>query len=268
MNTQPLIFAIKRGSLSDGKGIRSVVYIKGCPLRCAWCLNPESFSVQSGLSFDESLCLFCGKCEAACPSGAISMNIVPRVNVNACRRCGACAASCVPNALRQVGEAYCDDRLIELLEDDKAFYDISGGGVTFSGGEPLLFPRYVGRLAKRLQQIDISVTIKTCGHFDYRRFAHFVAPHVDEIYFDITLIDGADHHHYTGKRNALILTNLSRLVNETRISIIPRTPLIPGITDTKRNLGGITRLLERYGLASRHRLLPYNRRVKKRPILV
>lgn len=268
MSTQPLIFAIKRGSLKDGKGIRSVVFIKGCPLRCIWCRNPESFSAQRGLSFDESNCLFCGECEIACPAGAISMNIVPHVDVNACHRCGACAAGCAQGALRQVGEAYDDDRLITLLEDDKAFYDVSGGGVTFSGGEPLLFPRYVGRLAKRLQQLDISVTIETCGYFDYRRFAHFVAPYIDEIYFDIKLINSVEHLHYTGKRNALILTNLSRLVNETRISIIPRTPLIPGITDTKRNLQSITRLLERYGLASRHTLLPYYRRAKKRLLLV
>lgn len=225
----PFIFQIKRGSLDDGDGIRTVVFLKGCPLNCLWCHNPVSKKQYIDYTYISKLCQNCGNCLNFCPSGALRLSG---------RQC-------------PVGE------LISLISEDITYYKVSGGGVTLSGGEPTLHPEFIGEFAKNLKKKEINCAIETCGYFDYSPFKDLVLPYLDCILYDLKLIDPTEHKKYTGRDNRIILDNLRRLVKEG-IRIIPRTPLIPGITDTESNLQGILRFLEELGLADSHRTLPYN----------
>ena len=260
-----LIFAVKRASLDDGNGIRTVFFLKGCPLRCSWCHNPESQAAQAHIEFDPPRCLDCGRCRAACPTGALAASGPRRIDAARCIRCGVCAQACFSGALRRVGRHYDIDVLCALALRDKPYYAASGGGVTFSGGEPLIHARYVGLAAKRLHEEGISVDVQTCGQFGYAAFRRHVAAYIDTVYFDVKLADPREHLRHTGRGNRRILENLMRLTDDG-IRVIPRTPCIPGITDTPENLEGIAALLERLGLREAHVLLPCNN-TSKRPRL-
>lgn len=263
MPAKPLIFAIKRASLDDGEGIRTVFFLKGCPLRCTWCHNPESQTAHANIDLDPLRCLDCGRCRAACPTGAFSSAGPPRIDAALCRRCGACADACISGALQRIGIFYDCDAVCDIARQDRVFHMTSGGGVTFSGGEPLAYARYIGAAAERLRSEGISICVQTCGYFDYTAFRRHAAPHIDTVYFDIKLLDPREHRRHTGRSNHRILDILERLIDDG-ITVVPRTPLIPGITDTKANMDGIAALLERYGLHDAHVRLPYNS-VRKRP---
>jgi pyruvate formate lyase activating enzyme len=165
---------------------------------------------------------------------------------------------CVSCALRWKGIFYTDESLLRLIKEDEHYYRVSGGGVTFSGGEPLLYPQYTGRIAQKLQEQNIPVLIETCGYFDYGDFERYVLSYITDIYFDIKLMDPAVHKEYTRQDNILILENFHRLACLTTVRITPRTPLIPGITDVKANLYAIREFLKPYGMENRHVVLPFN----------
>lgn len=203
--TLPRVFKIKRGSIDDGPGIRTVIFFAGCPLRCAWCHNPQAFA----------------------------------------------------EGYADGGRAYDMDKLIAIIREDTAYYKVSGGGVTFSGGEPTVHTAYVGALAQKLHARGISCALQTCGYFDWGNFATRLLPYIDCIFYDIKLIDPGLHKEHTGKGNTRILENLRRLTAH-KITVIPRTPMIPGITDTDANINGIESFLGKLGLAGAHVKLPYN----------
>jgi pyruvate formate lyase activating enzyme len=255
------VFDIKRGSLDDGDGIRTVVFIKGCPLRCDWCHNPESWLPDVEFSFDPSSCGRCLRCVRCCPRHAIHIETSARprraLDAGQCVWCGACAEQCVTRALRRIGTAYPDETLLGIIMEDEPYYRVSGGGLTFSGGEPLFYPRYTGRIAQKLWEQDIPVLIETCGYFDYAEFERSVLPYITEIYFDLKLMDPGAHKRHTGKDNTLILENFRRL-SGSGVTLTPRTPLIPGITDTRPNLRAIREFLKLYNLETRYVTLPYN----------
>jgi len=209
----PYIFDIVRGSTVDGEGIRSVVFIQGCPLRCQWCHNPESWDY-----------------------------VAPKVKISS-------------NSSH--AGYYEPSELVSLLMQDYFYYKLSSGGVTFSGGEPLSHCAYIGNIAKRLHKKGISVIIETSGYFDYTSFENLVLPYTSTLLYDIKIFDEQKHIQYTGKSNALILKNLKQLVY-AGVNIIPRTPLIPNITDTQENLEDIAHLLRSLNLEKNHVLLPYN----------
>jgi glycyl-radical enzyme activating protein family len=257
MPSKPLIFAVKRGSLDDGEGIRTVFFLKGCPLRCSWCHNPESWDGCANITLAPDKCLGCGRCGAACSTGAFAGEGPPRIDAGRCRRCGACADACISGALQRVGAFYSHEALCDIVREDRAFHAASGGGVTFSGGEPLAHMEYVGKAAARLHAEGVPVCVQTCGEFAYAAFRRHVARFIDVVYFDVKLMDPEEHARHTGRSNRRILDNLERLAGDGA-SIVPRTPLIPGITDTKANLEGIAAFLERLGLAASHVLLPCN----------
>ena len=257
MNNLPLIVDIKRHSLEDGPGIRSVVFFKGCPLRCIFCQNPEAQDPEVEIAFSARECIHCGSCAEACPQGAIDLEDPGRIHREMCIRCGRCVSACPGKGLRLIGSYYPVEGLAELLLRDLPFYRHSGGGVTLSGGEPTLYPDYLEPLLKRLKARGIHLVLETSGFFDYEVFGEKILPYIDLIYYDIKIADPELHREYIGKTNYRILDNLYRLLQEKGVEVHPRVPLIPGITATRANLSAIVDLLCEAG-AENVSLLPYN----------
>ena len=260
MRRTPLIFDISMGRLEDGEGIRTVVFCKGCPLRCQWCHNPESHSFTHDFLWDRGKCLGCQGCVRACPRGWITVDGAGlHLKRESCDACGRCAAACPGNALQLVGKAYSVEELLTILLRDRCFYQVSGGGVTFSGGEPLACPAYVGETARRLWAEGIPVTVETSGYFEYEAFGKLVLPFVDCILYDLKLMDEQEHIRFTGVSNRRILDNFRKLADRhPGVKLVPRTPLIPGITDRRGNLEEIRRFLAGFTDLADHVLLPYN----------
>ena len=257
MGRGPLIFDVRRGSIEDGPGIRSVVFFKGCNLHCPWCHNPESIDPMQEIAFFPQGCIACGACEEACPFSACTLGNPQRIDRAACARCGACVDACPSNALRRVGRTYLREEILAILLRDVAFYKASGGGVTFSGGEPTLHMEYAADLLAQLKKRGIHTAIETNGLFLWEAFQRTILPRVDLIMMDVKLIDPEKHREYTGASNDLIIENLGRLARERTSTLLPRVPLIPGFTSTADNLGAIRSLLGRLGI-ERHALLAYH----------
>jgi pyruvate formate lyase activating enzyme len=248
--SDPLVFQIRRFSIDDGPGIRTTVFFKGCPLACVWCHNPEGMSPRREMVIDHALCIGCGECQRVCPQVALTVT-------GGCTACGICAAACPAAARRVCGSHYPVESLMEILLRDRHFFESSGGGVTLSGGEPTLRMEYAGELARSLRNQGIHVALQTCGYFPWEAFQSRLLPHVNLVFYDLKLIDPAEHLEFTGVGNRLILENLRRLKASGGPEIIVRTPLVPGITDTPANLGRIRAFLEKAGIHD-HRLLPFN----------
>ncbi len=253
----PLISDIRRYALDDGPGIRTTIFFKGCPLSCVWCHNPESMNPQAEIAFYPNRCIGCGDCAKACPEGAVKLDSGERLDRKICLGCGRCAEQCHSLALKKVGRYYTVAELLEILKRDRIFYDTSGGGVTFSGGEPMLYMEYAGEVMKRLKDADIHVAIETSGYFDLSVFKEKVLPYADLILYDIKFIDQDLHKRYTGRGNQRILCNFDHLLREDSLTVIPGIPFIPGITAVPENLTRIAGFLKESG-CNTYRLLPYN----------
>lgn len=253
----PLIFDIKRNSLEDGPGIRSVVFFKGCPLRCIFCHNPESQDAMVEIAFSAKDCIRCGNCEKACPEKAINLANPEHIDRDKCTRCGECVSVCPGNGLRAVGTYYEVEALAEILLRDIAFYRHSGGGVTLSGGECTIYPEYIESLLKLLKANGIHTVLETAGYFEYDTFKQKILPYIDLIYYDIKIADVNAHTRFIGRPNQKIFDNLLCLLKEERVEVLPRIPLIPGITSTHENLSAIVNFLCEAG-ADKVSLLPYN----------
>jgi|WetSurMetagenome_2_1015567.scaffolds.fasta_scaffold23797_2 pyruvate formate lyase activating enzyme len=254
--SSPLIVDIKTGSTEDGPGIRSTVFFKGCPLNCKWCQNPEAMDPQVEIGFYPRHCIGCFDCAEICPEGAILKGEDERIDRSRCTRCGRCAEVCPGKAIRRIGKYHEMDELLETLLRDRVFYEVSGGGVTLSGGEPTLWSQYAGDLLRRLKQEGIRTALQTCGYFEYNPFKEEMLPWLDLIMYDLKLINAEDHLRWTGHDNQRILHNFTRLLNAP-VQMIPRIPLIPGFTTSKENLEGISSFLKDSGVRTCS-LLPYN----------
>ena len=230
-----IIFDIKEFAVHDGKGLRTTVFLKGCPLRCAWCHNPEGLTLHKELMVKEASCKHCGLCLKKC-------------NHEECKPFNRCVHICPDNLVNIVGEELSPKELASRLLKNKDI--IANGGVTFSGGEPLLQSDFLCETIKYLDGINIAV--ETSGYADEETFRK-VLNVVDYIYLDIKLIDDEKHIKYTGVSNKPILKNLKILMTSNTPYTI-RTPLIPNITDTKDNIDAIKKLIGN----SRHELIPYN----------
>ncbi len=245
----PFLTDIARASTVDGPGIRTVVFIKGCPLRCIWCHNPETQQTQQEIRFHPGSCIGCGDCRCQCPQKK-------PLSTDNCTCCGRCTITC-PTLSRQIlGQSYKPEELADVIMKDYTYFRVSGGGVTFSGGEPLLYPRFLADVCKFLKFHDVHVTIETSGYFDLVDFYSLLSEYVDLILFDLKLFDRTLHQKYTGRENALILNNFESL-SRSNTALLPRIPVVPGITDTKQNLKALAGFLVRNNHFDAE-LLPYN----------
>lgn len=258
--TQPLILDIKGNSLDDGPGIRTVIFFKGCPLNCVWCHNPESKKSVVELSFDGRKCIACNTCLETCQPGCLSRNNLYFIDRKKCTLCMACTKTCPSGALSQVGNTMKIEDIVEVVLKDKPFFKTSGGGVTLSGGEPTFNMEYSSNLMQALKAEGIHILVETCGLFNLRKFKELIYPYADIIYFDIKIMDPTLHKHYCGLSNEVILNNfceLNRDYQQGGIQVLPRTPLIPGITDTIENLSALVEFYRTQGVTKAD-LLSYN----------
>jgi pyruvate formate lyase activating enzyme len=236
--TTGVIFDIARFAIHDGPGIRTTVFFKGCPLSCWWCHNPEGQSSNPDILYREHLCVRCGSCVEACPQHARSLSEggVARDRAR-CRVCGTCAQVCASGATERVGRRVTVHELMREIEKDTPFFDQSGGGVTFSGGEPLDQPDFLRELLDRCGEHDIHRTVDTCG-FARPEILRSIAQRTDLFLFDLKLMNVSRHVAYTGLRNDLIIGNLCMLAG-MGAEIQVRVPVIPTITDATDNIDAI-----------------------------
>jgi pyruvate formate lyase activating enzyme len=230
-----IILHTQRLSTEDGPGIRTTVFFKGCPLHCSWCHNPESISSRPQVHWMEVHCIGCGICLKTCPYDSLQKKEGAVVRDRSlCQACGKCVAACPAGAQEMLGRIVGLEELLSELLKDRVYYDKSGGGVTLSGGEPLMQPKFAANLLKRLKENGISTAVDTCGLCSPASL-ELVLPHTDLILFDLKEIDPEKHREYTGQDNRRILDNLLFLrdyliAHPAATSLWIRTPLIPGAT--------------------------------------
>lgn len=254
------VFNIQKFSLNDGPGIRTVVFLKGCPLRCAWCSNPESQRRAPQLEWKESACIGCGACLAAAPGAdAVEYANKRHVDVRALRgdtpEAQAAVRACPAHALTCTGETKTVDEVLKVCLQDQPFYEDSGGGVTLSGGEALTWPDFCEELLVRLHEASIDTCIETEAHVLPEVFQR-IAAHLDHMLIDLKHVDASKLHEQAGARADLILENLAwALANHP--DVLPRTPVIPGFNDTPDDARAMARWLRAHG-GTRVQLLPFH----------
>jgi pyruvate formate lyase activating enzyme len=251
------VFDIKKFSIHDGPGIRTTVFFKGCPLRCWWCHNPESQALGPELMVRANRCIQCEACLSACTHGAISRDSgVISTDAAKCVACGACAEVCYAEARQIVGREMTVAQVVAEIERDVPFYDESGGGVTFSGGEPLLQPGFLLALLRACQEREIHTALDTCGFAPWETLDR-VREYVDLFLYDLKLMDDDGHLKFTGVSNELILRNLQALSRRGH-NVVVRVPVIPGINDDDENVRRIGTFAAALPSLQRVDLLPYH----------
>ena len=229
-----VIFDIARFALTDGPGIRSVVFFKGCPLRCQWCHNPESHSIKPEIMFFKEKCLNCGLCEKYCACGCHTLaSRIHQFTPNPCKGCGQCAKVCPTKALTVSGQTVTAENVIDTLEKDSAYYN-NGGGITLSGGEPLFQPEFAIALLKLAKEKNWHTAMETCGYANWNIIRQ-VLPLVDLWLYDVKCVAPDKHMAFTGADSSIILENLHKL-NEAGAIIELRAPLIHGVNDSDNDI--------------------------------
>jgi pyruvate formate lyase activating enzyme len=229
------LFSLQRFSTDDGPGIRSTAFFKGCPLRCPWCHNPEGLSLDADLMWYDVRCIGARRCLQACPAGALTLTSGGmHIDRGACTRCGKCPAACPSGALELVGRDWEAAELAEELARDLAFYSASSGGITLSGGEPLLQRSFLLELLPRCRKAGLHVALDTCAAVP-DGWLEQVLPWVDMVLLDLKILDSERHRAATGLGNEMVLENARRLASR-RTRLWVRTPIIPGWTDDEANL--------------------------------
>ncbi len=251
------IFDIKKYSIHDGPGIRTTVFFKGCSLACQWCHNPESQSTDLERIFHANRCIRCGACLEICAVGAISQNGQSlRTDSSKCILCGSCAETCHAEAREMVGRSVSVAEVMTVIQQDVIFYDESGGGVTISGGEPLMQPDFLLALLQASQKAQIHTVLDTCGYAPWDRL-DTIRDHVDLFLYDLKLMDEELHRQFTGVSNQTILRNVQRL-SQLGHDIILRVPVIPGITDGDDNIDRLAEFASGLPHLLGIELLPYH----------
>jgi pyruvate formate lyase activating enzyme len=263
LNHSGLITKIQRFSLHDGPGIRTVVFLKGCPLRCWWCANPENQQPHSELFQIKNRCIHCRQCIASCEADAIFLNTDSEIEIDRtrCNLCGACCDACASASLEWVGERRSIGSILREVEKDRQFYRKSGGGLTLSGGEPLMQPDFTYHLLDQAQRIGLHTAIETCGFIQDQKQLLDIASKSDLILFDLKAVDRDAYLKYTAKKSDVIFGNL-KLLLQSNYSIVLRCPLIPSINASPDYFDRVGQLLQKMDKDKKIReihLLPYHR---------
>lgn len=253
VDKKALIFDIQKFSIHDGDGIRTSVFLKGCNNTCAWCHNPESLSLKPQMRFYAQKCKGCGKCFEVCDTMALTLS---GFNAAACTACGKCAEVC-PNGAREIcGKQMTTDEVLKKVIEDKAFYKNSGGGMTLSGGEPLLQADFAAELLKKAKEEGIHCGIQTAGNVPYSSFEK-VLPYLDFIMLDIKTFDNDKHLKYIGCFNKRILENAKKL-SEEPVELIIRTPVIEAVNSEEKDILAIYEFIKDFKNLAYYELLPYH----------
>lgn len=252
-----ILFDIQRFALNDGPGIRTTVFLKGCPLRCVWCHNPESQIIEKQLGFLEDKCVLCGKCIMVCPEQVHKIHENRHtVNFDACTACGLCVDGCPAGALRMYGYQQEIEEIIAIVRNDKPYYDESGGGVTLSGGEPLFQFDFAMEILRAVKQEGIQTCVDTTGFVSRERLLSII-PLTDIFLFDYKITDPVNHLKYTGVPIEPILDSL-RTIEGQGGKVILRCPIIPDINFNDAHLSAISMLAKLYHAIVQVDLLPYH----------
>jgi len=253
-----IIFDIQRYAIHDGPGIRTLVFFKGCPLKCDWCSNPESQNKSAELALFEHLCIGCQYCFEKCPQGAISVNNeVLFTDRSKCGVCGACAEVCYSGARKIIGREMSVSEVFEQVKQDKCFYWRSNGGVTLGGGEVTAWAEFARDLLQKCRDDQIATAIETCGYAPWKKLEMLV-PVTELFLYDLKTMDDEKHRKYTGVSNRRILGNLLRLSLLTD-QIVVRVPVVPGINDSEKDIEEIARFVKKISVSMEVHLLPYHR---------
>ena len=257
MKDHGIVFNIQRFSLHDGPGIRTIVFLKGCPLRCPWCANPESQLPEPSILYNKTKCIHCESCVAVCESKAIRPNYyeVDRIDKSKCILCGKCTDICPTEALFLKGKLMSVEEVIAEVEKDRRVYQTSGGGVTFSGGEPFVQYEFLLNLLSAMKAVGISTAIETTGAVSWDILKESI-PYTDYYLYDIKHADPKKHNAVIGMGNELILENMRRLSLETK-GLVLRMPLIPGFNEDIENVKATARIVKELNLKSIS-VLPYH----------
>lgn len=228
-----IIFNTQKFSIHDGVGIRTLIFMKGCPLKCVWCSNPESQAREVEIMDVKSNCVGCGKCAELCPVKGIEKESYS-INRVACTKCGTCAKYCYANAKKLTGKEMSLVEVMKIIEKDRIFYHNSGGGVTVGGGEPTMQADFVAELLRSCRNSNIHTAIETCGYGKWEKIGK-VFEYTDQIFYDLKVMNPEIHKKFTGVDNILILENAKRIAVMGK-QIIFRIPLIPGCNDDRENI--------------------------------
>jgi len=257
-DTKGFIFDIKKYAIHDGPGIRTTVFFKGCPLRCCWCHNPESWNQYPEIGLRRGRCIRCGQCVKVCEHGAIVLTEnMPAIEENKCRVCGECVSACIVGAREIIGRQVTAREVMCEVERDVIFYDQSGGGVTFSGGEPLMQPEFLLALLNRCQVQRIHTAVDTSCYAE-PNVVETLGEKTDLFLCDVKHMNSEMHERFTGVKNDLILDNIKRLSKADK-EIIIRIPLIPGFNDDPTNIEATGEFAASLSGVSKIDILPYNR---------
>jgi pyruvate formate lyase activating enzyme len=254
-----LIFDIERFAINDGGGIRTLVFLKGCPLHCTWCANPESMVRQPEIIQMRNHCIACHKCVTACPVDAIHLGEDggPVIDRTRCNLCAICTQGCYAGALNIAGRYVTIPELMAEVERDRPFYDRSGGGVTFSGGEPTAQAAFLLAALREAKRRNLHTAIETCGFVSWETFEPILR-FVDVVLYDIKHMDSGEHRRLTGVPNELIIANLKRISALGR-RVRVRLPLVPGCNDSPENVGATAALVASMPNVQALDILPYHR---------